>query len=427
MFSGNINNLYIKKRTFPQILTGYIFLMPFLFALFMDVLGFSTFIKYTVDIAWFLVFAILFLKRYWVFKKDLIPCVIFLGIFIGYTLLIYLFNYQSILYYVWGLRNNFRFYIAFLAFATFFDEEDACSCFKVIEILFWINALVTIVQFFFFGYQQDFLGGIFGVEKGCNASTVIFLSIVVSKSILLFMNGKEKILACFFKCAISLLISAMAELKIFFVFFLIILIYSTIITKFSFKKFLLIFIAALLFFLFSSVLVYIFGENSTISLVKIIESITAKNYSSGEDIGRFTAIPTISKTVLTDLHDKLFGMGLGNCETSTFEIFNTPFYKSNMNLHYSWLSSAFLFLETGYIGLVCYISFFAWIFVYAYKQIHVGCNNLLFVQLAMLFSILSVLLMLYNSSLRMEAGYMVYFVLALPFLDSKKQVNVNCL
>ena len=37
-----------------------------------------------------------------------------------------------------------------------------------------------------------------------------------------------------------------------------------------------------------------------------------------------------------------------------------------------------------------------------------------------IFAICCILIAIYNSSLRMEAGYMAYFVLALPFVESAK-------
>ena len=123
---------------------------------------------------------------------------------------------------MWGLRNNFRFYIAFFAFILFFDQEDANFFINLFDKIFWLNAAVSLVQFAM-GYRQDYLGGLFGVEKGCNAYSIIFFSIIIGKSLLCFMEQKESALLCFSKCGAALIISAMAELKFYFIIFVLIL------------------------------------------------------------------------------------------------------------------------------------------------------------------------------------------------------------
>lgn len=420
MTNNNFGKLYIKKRTLAEWMTNYIFVLPFLLAFLLAFLGLPSFLKYTIDVAWVAVFISLFVRRRVLLDKKIVPFAIFIGISFLYVLTVYLFHFQSPFYFLWGVRNNYRFYIAFLAFAVFFKEDDAHSCLKLLDILFWINAVVSFVQFFFLGYQQDFLGGLFGVEKGCNAYSMIFFGLVLSKSVLSYMNGQEKALPCFLKCGVALIISALAELKFFFVIFVLIFAMAAFLTKFSWRKFVLIFIAAILFMVASSILPVLFGESSNVTFERVWELITTSNYATAEDLGRLTAIPIISETILTDSPGRLFGMGLGNCDTSAFAICNTPFYQSHADLNYTWFSSAFLFLETGYIGLIAYISFFVICFVLTFKRMKNG-GNLLFCQIGMIFSVLCVIFTFYNSSLRAETGYMAYFALALPFIGTRTE------
>ena len=42
--------------------------------------------------------------------------------------------------------------------------------------------------------------------------------------------------------------------------------------------------------------------------------------------------------------------------------------------------------------------------------------DVMYAQMGMIFSVICVVLTFYNSSLRMEVGYVAYFVLALPFV-----------
>ncbi|MBR7132414.1 MAG: hypothetical protein IKD04_02670 [Clostridia bacterium] len=407
--------LYIKKRNFPEGLTCLVLILPLLLSFFIDFLHLPSFVKYLIDIAIVLILASSLLSRRVFFRAGTLPLVVLIVGFFLYTLIMYLFNYQSIVYYLWGLRNNFRFYIAFLAFILFFDQDDAGFFINLLDKIFWVNAVVSFAQFVM-GYRQDYLGGLFGVEKGCNAYSIIFFSIVIGKSLLSFMEQKENALPCFSKCGVSLIIAAMAELKFYFVIFVLILVFSAVFTRFSWKKIAIMIILSLVIFVAGILLADLFGSNNTLSFNRIWELVTAENYATAEDLGRFTAIPTIAKTILTKIPEQLFGMGLGNCDTSTFAICNTPFYQSHANLHYTWFSSAFLFLETGYFGLLAYLSFFIICFCLAWKQMRNDTANVLFCRLSMMMALLCLLLTFYNSSLRMEVAYIAYFALALPFI-----------
>lgn len=417
--------LYIKKKPLPKWLTYFVFVMPFMLAFLQHIVGLDSIIKYTIDVAWLLAFAMLFFRRKVIQNKPLSPYLVLMGVFLLFTLIVYSFNYQSIFYYLWGFRNNFRFYVAFILFCMLFTEEDTQFCLKFMDVLFWINALVSLVQFFILGYKQDYLGGIFGVDRGCNSYSIIFFSIVIAKSILLFMSRQENFFLCFTKCATALIVSAMAELKFFFVIFMIIMLLSTVFTSFSWRKFLLIFVSALVIVFAGSLLTDIFGDNNQITFQRLWELATTENYATAEDLSRFTAIPTISNTILTDTPSRLFGMGLGNCDTSAFSICNTPFYQAHSDLHYTWFSSAFLFLETGFIGLIIYLSFYVMCFVNSFRFLRRKNVNKLYCQMAMIMSVICVILTFYNSSLRVETAYMVFFVLALPLISLKEESRLR--
>lgn len=417
--------LLIQKRTLPEIFTYIIFIMPFFISFLQSFLGFPSFVKYIIDVCWLgALVSLLFVKRAYI-KKDIAPAVMVFAVFFLLALLVYLFNFQSPFYFLWGLRNNLRFYIAFIAFTIYFKEEDIKSCLKFMDVFFWINAIVVFVQFFVLGYEQDFLGGLFGVEKGCNAYLIVFFVIITTKSVLNYLNDKERAFSCFSKCGIAIIISVMAELKFFFVIFVIIFIVASVITKFSWKKVFLYVISFFFVMVASVLIVELFGENRAIDIENIIKLVFASNYSSTRDLGRFTAIPTISEHYLTEPLERLFGMGLGNCDTSAFAICNTPFYRSYSYLNYTWFSSAFLFLETGYIGLFLYLLFFVLVFVLAYKKSKQENSNKLFCQMGMIMAIICFILTFYNSSLRTETGYMAYFMLALPFIANTSKAEQN--
>ncbi|MBR3988862.1 MAG: hypothetical protein IKK10_06110 [Clostridia bacterium] len=288
------------------------------------------------------------------------------------------------------------------------------------DILFWVNVPVTLIQYFVFHYQQDYLGGIFGIESGANASSIIFFTIVLSHSIIKYMNRQESFWLCGLKCVVTLIFSALAELKFFFFFFIIIMIMAAFLTAFSWRKLLIFLVCAFVIFLTSTLLVTLFENfEGFFSLKNIWELATQKHYSTDETVNRLSAIPTLSEMLVPKFSDRLFGFGLGNCDTSSFKICNTPFYQAYGHLRYTFFSAAFLFLEVGYIGLLFYIAFFVLCFFMIRKRMKNGLCNDLYGSVALIMAVLSIVLVVYNSSLRAEAGYMVYFVLALPFVDAE--------
>lgn len=399
----------------------FIFFFPAAQAFLTELLPIPDAIKFLCDGFLVLLLLKLFSQRFTKIDNYSMPFVVIVGLFFFITLVGYLFNYQSVFYYLWGLRNNIRMFVAFFAFAYLADWEDAKGWIKALDVLFVINFAVVILQYFS-GYGQDYIGGIFGTSKGCNGCLLIFLCIVFAKTILSFMRGEEKMSKCIFVSVASLLVSTLSELKMFFILFILILFMASFMTAHSIKK--------TLFFAFGAVLVVLFGTLLTVlykdfadflSFDSLIKALTDTGYATDEDIGRFTALPVISQRFLPGFFRKLFGLGLGNCDSSSLSMFNTPFFESHQTVHYSYFSYAFLFLETGFVGLALYASFFVASFFVSRKLKKLEMADEFACQMSIILSVISLILLVYNSSLRMEIGFMLFFVLALPIISANEQ------
>lgn len=399
----------------------FIFFFPAAQAFLTELLPIPDAIKFLCDGFLVLLLLKLFSQRFTKIDNYSMPFVVIVGLFFFITLVGYLFNYQSVFYYLWGLRNNIRMFVAFFAFAYLADWEDAKGWIKALDVLFVINFAVVILQYFS-GYGQDYIGGIFGTSKGCNGSLLIFLCIVFAKTILSFMRGEEKMSKCIFVSVASLLVSTLSELKMFFILFILILFMASFMTAHSIKK--------TLFFAFGAVLVVLFGTLLTVlykdftdflSFDSLIKALTDTGYATDEDIGRFTALPVVSQRFLPGFFKKLFGLGLGNCDSSSLSMFNTPFFESHQTVHYSYFSYAFLFLETGFVGLALYASFFVASFFVSRKLKKLEMADEFACQMSIILSVISLILLVYNSSLRMEIGFMLFFVLALPIISANEQ------
>ena len=93
------------------------------------------------------------------------------------------------------------------------------------------------------------------------------------------------------------------------------------------------------------------------SVNQILDYTGQGGYSTETDLNRLTAISRICNEFLHTISQRLFGFGLGSCETSTF--FNSGFFQQyGETIHYTYLLQAFLFLETGFVGLFLYLGFY---------------------------------------------------------------------
>ena len=232
--------LKIKRRNQNQWLVLFVFMLPFGFGLLNKVLGIPTTIRYSIDLIWGFLLLTMLVKPKTIAYISTKGILKWITVFVIYTFILYVINYQSVFYYLWGFRNNFRFYVYFLACMIYLKHEDAETYISWFDKVFWVNVLVALIQYFMLDIRQDFLGGIFGVEKGCNGYLNIFQVIIVTKSLVYYLNKKESLISCVTKCSMALLIAAFAELKFFFVEFGIIIVLVVLLTKFSWKKILII-------------------------------------------------------------------------------------------------------------------------------------------------------------------------------------------
>lgn len=414
----------IKRRTQAQWLVFFMVFFPFCLGTLNDLLGLPYSIRYAMDIAWVGALAFLGLKTYSARRKSISKLAVWVTLFLLYTGFVYIVKFQSPLYYLWGIRNNFRFYITFFAFSAFLTCDDTERYFNIFDKLFWLNVLVSLIQYFVFGIEQDFLGGIFGVQDGVNGYTNLFFLIVITRSIVLFLEKKESASACVCKCVAALFVAALAELKFFFVEFLMIIALAVLITNFSWRKFLLIVGGVPAAFVGASLMVVFFPSYAGwFSLEYILDVVTSeRGYTSTGDLNRLTAIGSINELWLRNWGQRLFGLGLGNCETSSFELLNTPFYRQHGDMHYNWISYAHMYLECGWIGLVFFFGFFAIVFIclqHIKKQADSTVRT--YCRIAQVMAIMSVVIAVYNSSLRFEPAYMLYFALAVPFAMTRRR------
>ena len=422
--TNRLGIIKIERRTQPEWALTIILFITMFNGFFINVLHVPSAIKYAIDAAlvFLFVLAVSNLHKGSVYlPKEVCSVLVWVAAFFVLTIAVYLCNFQSPLYYLWGLRNNFRFYLLFFFVILFFSRKSVSWLLKFIDVFFWSNAVMCLIQFLFFGLKGDFLGGFFGTEKGCNGYLNIFLVVFSVKAVIFYLNKKENLTLFAAKASVSLLVATLAEIKFFYAEFLIILALGIIINDFSFRTVLLILVGAAAVTVSVWILGMLFPNFAeAISLSYFLESSLSGGYASAEQLNRLTVIPLLSKEILTTIPQRLFGLGLGNCELANFEFLKTPFYYEFGYLRYYWFSTAFLFLETGLLGLMFFFGFFIILIFSLFFIMKKNKENKINCQMAIITAVLCIIIGVYNSSLRNESGFLMYFILALPFIAQKE-------
>lgn len=415
--------LHIRKRKQSEWILLFVMLWPFfinLIAGFPSPLNYMRYLCDGIMLYWLFVG---FTKKSVTIQRDKIGFLLWIGSFLIFTFLAYLINYQSILYYLWGIRMNFRGYILFLHVLMQVRKNDADEWLGFLDTLFWINAVLAVFQFFVGGVGQDLLGGIFGSKEETNGYTLIFLSIVVVKSQLKFYEHEETTWVCLLKCAVALLIGAMAELKFYMLLFIFQMVLVAVLTKFSWKKVLVLIFGAIAVSFSMDLLAQWFSSTGSFSIHALVEKAFRENYATANDLNRLSAIGTLRRTIVTHPLERLIGLGLGNCDSANFALLRTPFFERYSYLHYTFFVAPTVFLETGYIGLALFLGFFVICLIKALKQRKAGVGSAFYNNMGIIFSATALILAFYNASLRYESGWLIYIILALPFISMKQGPN----
>lgn len=333
------------------------------------------------------------------------------------------FTAMSPLRFLWGFRNMGRTYIFMFCCISMLNLKDVKWFLSFFNKLLIVNVFLCSWQFWVQGLWCDTVGGIFGTDYGCLAYLHLHLAFVVIYNLSQFINKEIKISKLIFYVSICFYLATITELKIFFVEFILFLIFIILLAKPSLKTFSVIVIAVIGFSIgmnfFSLILPDAAGE---LTVEGIIENLTRESgYTGSGDLSRFTAVPIINEMFFSG--DKLlewFGFGLGNCDTSSFDLLNTPFYIKYEFLNYRWFTTAMMYLETGISGLILFYTFLVVCIVIGIEnRKKIKDKTTLFT--GIIFTFVVIILSIYNSSFRTEAGYLTAFGLSIIFVVIKNE------
>ena len=291
-------------------------------------------IKYLPDITTVFLFIYLLFNIKEIFKtKKIKHLFIIISGFLVITLISFCINAYSPFLYVWGLRRILRFFTLFFASFIVLEEKDVDRYLNIMSILYIINILAIVIQYFCFGLRRDNLSGTFAfAHMGGNVSLIPFL--LINLFILFSKYESEKINLLRFVLYVIpiLIIAAIAELKIVFILFIVTIMLVFVFNRKNVKKNLaLILISSICIIIGVKALISIYPEwNKYLNVGNMVSDFFGSKdfgYSSANDLSRGKAIIQINERVFKDSYiNYFFGYGLGNCDSSSINLFNSPFY-----------------------------------------------------------------------------------------------------
>lgn len=363
-------------------------------------------------------------------KRGKIPCFSIIGWMIIFTI-IGLFssfiNQQNIGLIIWGIRNNLRFFILFYSIVVFFKMMDVDTVLKVVKVVFWVSVPLCAFEKFCISYPSgtivgDMIGGVFWNYSGCNLSLNIVLITVVTLVSSQYFRGEEKIKNFLLVSAASLFMAATAELKVYLVEYFVIIILTAVMSGVSFKNIIKMLLVGILFSFFISFFISFnmrggnYADNYT--LAGFFDYATRESgYNGTGDLNRLTGLMIVNNTIFDgEWIKKLFGIGLGNAEYTNF--FVSDFYNQYKYLNYQWFHDIWMFIETGFIGVISYIT----IFIVALIKSVTCLKKTSLGSFVTTMIVLMLILYVYNITLRAEAGgFILFMILAIPYLYKKEK------
>ena len=408
--------------------------------------GISSFLIYTLkfprsilylgDVLNIISFAYAIKSSAWNGKININSIFIWMWIFIIISIVSSIGNMVPFVLFLWGIRNNFRYFIFFFSCSKLLKKKDIDILLKLVKMAFWVSIPLCTYQALFVSYGQgtivgDMVGGIFYGFAGVNSPLNVLLIVHVSAILIKYFSNKMSIKNLIIVILAAMYISALAELKVFIIELVIIVVIVMFWRGLSIKTIMISILSTVGLSLFISMLVYFNGSGKSnyeelLSLSGLINYATkTQGYDGVGDLNRMTAIPVLYNDFLSkDIFRSLFGIGLGNADYSLgFSFLQSQFYKNYNYIHYHYFTAPWIFLETGILGLIsfCMILLSSYFISKKLKK-----DEREYIQLSKIIALFMIFLSFYNTSLRGEhSSYLLYMILSIPFAIRNTELKIE--
>ena len=421
----HMRGLYVRKSKYSMAYRMVLLLFfLYFFHRYAVELGASSLTRYVLDFVNIAIYIYSLQKKYSLEKIDKALMACYGGILIIGTVsaILNIWTWKSgIVYYLFDCRNLIRFLIFFQSCKVLVKPEEVDNILNWFLCFHILNCILVVYQYFtlevpIFWMRGDNLNGFFGTATGGNIYINVLLISTAMIALYRWSNRRGSMGTMLFIQLLNLVIATLIEIKMYYVEMVLICVFFAIpyMRRPSRKRFawgmFIIFGGVVSFVVLIPILYKIYPwMEGTMSLSYMVNAFSTER---GEGISRLSAVPdVIEKIFENDLYDSLFGIGLGTANINGMRTeFAQKFYWTN----YSWYSTAYMLIETGVVGLIIYIISFLMLF-FNIKR------DALYASISKCMCLIAIILMIYNESLKTEAGYMIFFLIAIGFSGKREQ------
>ena len=336
-----------------------------------------------------------------------------------------LLNGVSIPLFVWAFRNSFRGYFLLYISYVVLEKDDVGFLRNGLYKIAYINFFVCLVEIAF-GYNWDYLGGLFGIEKGGNGYLTLFLAVICGVALNDYLAGEIKLIKLIIILGTSFIEAAVGEMK-FCLLLIIAIAFLALLINGGLKRIRnwIIFITFTVLACFGLMLLSLLYEDSNmLSLDYFLHyfDVADRGYNSIGDVNRTTFITVLNDFFNFTTTEKLLGIGFGAAEVSNLSIFESAIGEAYADLlHYNWFQSSFAYLETGILGLIVIILFFLMVLCICIKERH---KSKIFKD-GIILSVTAIIFVFYNCALRDSFGMFFYIFLSFPLIVRSERHVTN--
>lgn len=324
--------------------------------------------------------------------------------------------------YLKGFLNFYRFFVFFFAVIEYLEFDDIKEMFTVLGKIFVLNVVLCCFEYFVMGCEQDYLGGVFGVKIGGNVGLNILLCFFSAFYALKYVNKKTSLLFFVLIEIVCVLLATMAELKLYYIELVVIMIMAVLLVKPNINTFKIIFSSVLILGVGLYVLSVIFPEQLRV----FVDSDTFSKYTGGSyvrgSLGRVTMFQELEGYFFQDYPIvRVFGFGIG-----TFDPTSSGYWaKTYSYLRAGWFGNSSILLNFGYIGLVLIYVFYinlarkALVWRRKFEE-----EEKLYVDFSLIMIMIMLLSLWYNTTvITGTTAYLLYFVIAIPTILYKRNMS----
>ena len=383
-------------------------------------------IAYLNDIAW-LVLGMMLIKNKKINWNGNKAVRILLVLLFAESLVGYFLNLYNPLVFVWGFRTLFRYIIFFLACVQFLSLEDVDKVLRFFHKILFVNAILCVFQYAA-GYNWDCISGLYSVGPttlGGASGLNVLMCIVCTYLLIQYIYKEVSLLGMGIPILFCIIMASLSEQKAFYFQFVLILVLCLLLTRFSLKKLGVVLAGGAIIGVGLILYTRYYGNmNDIYSLEAMMAYAGVDGSTYGQHLlNRTTALPYVLENFLHSPIQKLFGLGLGYGDNVSVSLISSGFFEKYNFLGYQYFFTSLEGVNIGLLGLALYYAWIIAIFLYARKKgKEAPKDTQRYFVLSQVICLMVIFLSVYNQSLILDiAAFNVYFILACPFIISKKK------